>query len=65
MGDTVERFTVEARQDQWGDWYNALIDGRTGDVVFEDGGEPEDQTLTRDFAPLVQLLNQLAREAIF
>lgn len=60
----AERFTIETRDDD-GEEYDVLVDQSTGLVVFEDGGEPEDMTLGRNLAPLVTLINQLAREAIF
>lgn len=39
---------------------NVLLDTQTNRIVYADGGEPEDQTLTRDQAVLVDLLNEVA-----
>jgi hypothetical protein len=41
----------------------AIVDNTTGLVVGSDGGEPEDQTLNRDWSWVVPLLNRLAAEA--
>lgn len=40
--------------------YPWLEDTKTGQAVFTDGGEPEDQTLSRDLDDLVSELNMLA-----
>lgn len=39
-----------------------LIDTQTNTIVGNDGGEPEDQLLLRDWRWVVVLLNELARE---
>jgi hypothetical protein len=35
-----------------------LLDNKTNEIVFCDRMEPEDATLDRDLAPLVELLNR-------
>lgn len=44
---------------EWADYCNALVDTKTGEVLGTDGGEPEDQTLTRDWAWVAAALNRL------
>lgn len=39
-----------------------LVDTKTNEIVFKDGGEPEDASLTRDYRRLVDLLNKVAEE---
>lgn len=39
-----------------------LYDNLKDEIVWADGMEPEDATLTRDLSPLVVLLNQIAEE---
>ena len=63
----MARFTIrEAEEDEDGndydDFFYELFDALTGEVVFRDGGEPEDQTLSRNLRPLVDLLNKVAEE---
>ena len=41
---------------------NVLIDTNTNKIVGFDGGEPEDQTLNRDWSWVVDLLNQIDQE---
>lgn len=59
----MARFTIEYQEaeDRY-DGYYALKDNKTGEIVFEDGGEPEDASLVRTYAPLVRLLNRVAEE---
>ena len=44
----------------YNEWQAVLIDVKTNTIVFEDGGEPEDMTLTRNLYHLVRLLNKVA-----
>jgi hypothetical protein len=54
--ETQPRFIVENSTNKY-----HLRDLKTGQIVFYDGGEPEDQTLIRDLRDLVDLLNKVAR----
>lgn len=42
------------------DWNDYLIDSSTGEIIYKDGGEPEDQTLGRDLSFFVSWMNELA-----
>lgn len=44
------------------EYKNILWDNQWEEVVFIDGGEPEDQTLDRDLSTLVDLLNKVNRD---
>lgn len=52
------RYVVRFREDPW--QCCELVDTVTGSVIADDGGEPEDRNLYRDFAPLVAELNRVA-----
>ena len=52
--------------DEWGDWaYTGFVFRYEGDVPVEyvgcDGGEPEDQTLARNWSWVLDALNREAR----
>lgn len=50
--------------DPWdSDMRSYLVDTKKGEVVWSDGGEPEDQSLGRDLYGLVQLLNEVSNES--
>jgi hypothetical protein len=42
-------------------YWESLLDTKTGQIVYQDGGEPEDMTLGRNLRGLVDLLNRVAR----
>lgn len=50
--------------DMWEAWntVSILVDTKTYEAVGADGGEPEDQTLGRDWKWVVDLLNKVAEE---
>ena len=54
------RYVVRFREDDPWPCYE-LVDTVTGSVLVDDGGEPEDRNLYRDFAPLVAELNRVAQ----
>lgn len=53
------RYVVRFVESDWPCY--ELVDTVTGRVVADDGGGPEDRTLYRDFAPLVDELNRVAQ----
>ncbi len=46
----------------WDDWLSYLIDTESGEIIYREGGEPEDQTLGRDLRFFVDKMNELADE---
>ncbi len=59
--EAVQRGFLEAgRSSDY--WRSVCVDTMLRRVLCWDGGEPEDATLTRDFAPLVDELNRLASQ---
>jgi hypothetical protein len=44
----------------WDDWGDYLIDSKTGEIIYKDGGEPEDMTLGRNLSFFVELANRAA-----
>lgn len=53
----------EAYDYGWGeDWEDYLIDAKTGEIIYKDGGEPEDMTLGRNLSFFVKKMNELADE---
>jgi hypothetical protein len=58
------RFVVEGYQNPFrpDDYCNRLVDTVTGEEVGSDGGEPEDQTLTRDWRWVTEALNHYNQE---
>lgn len=57
----TERFRVEAYDEEWRSGFR-LIDTQTGEEVGRDGGEPEDQSLVRDWAWVPERLNAAESE---
>lgn len=55
----AERFEIRVEEDGYG-YREVVIDHVTGAEYTGGGGEPEDQTLTRDWSWVVPLLNELA-----
>lgn len=53
----MSRFVIEGAEDAAGS-YNVIRDTASGEIVGEDGGQPEDQTLTRDWRWVVDALNE-------
>ena len=45
------------------DYCCGVYDNKTGEVIHWDNGEPEDQTLYRDWSWVVPLLNEVNDEA--
>lgn len=63
----MNRFVIKEDEDEdayddWGNPRDVLLDTKTNRVVYYDGGEPEDMTLTRNLDVFVNLLNELADE---
>jgi len=51
--------------EKWSEWDDdrcSLIRASDGSEIMTDGGEPEDATFTRDYAPVVDELNSLATQ---
>lgn len=48
----------------WNDaeWSYYLVDTKTNEVIYADGGEPEDMTLTRNLGFFVDKMNEVADE---
>lgn len=46
--------------EDWYDWESYLVDTTTDEIIYKDGGEPEDQTLGRDLSFFVDWMNRLA-----
>ena len=44
------------------DFYDVLYDHERHEVIYIDGGEPEDMLLCRDLRPLVDELNRVTQE---
>ena len=63
-GRLMARFVIREgtpdEEDDYDEDFDELFDTLTGEVVFTDGGEPEDQLLCRDLSPLVAKLNEVA-----
>jgi hypothetical protein len=47
--------------DDW-DYSEYVVDTKSNQIVFKDGSEPEDASLSRHYRPLVVLLNRVAEE---
>lgn len=55
--------TVEQEADCFGHRRDEILDTLTGKRYYAGGGEPEDQTISRDWGWVVPLLNELAADA--
>jgi hypothetical protein len=62
-GMPEQRFIVrDDPDDEWHEGCQQLVDTLTGAVYYAGGGEPEDQTIGRDWSWVPVLLNQLAEQ---
>lgn len=53
------RFVIEDREDDWED-YPVVLDTKTGKEYPGGGGEPEDNSIYRDWNWVIGLLNELS-----
>ena len=60
--DMSQRFYIDHHTDEVGDHCYVIMDRTTGDRIGEDGGEPEDQLLVRDWQWVVEALNAVDAE---
>lgn len=62
----ADKAGLNVYKDRWGEWEfeHAVVrveDGCMVEIIGEDGGEPEDNTLTRDWAWIDDALNEAYR----
>ena len=63
-GEVADRYRVEYASDDADDWSQKVVYQEPGgepEEIGSDGGEPEDQTLTRDWSWVVPALNEAFR----
>jgi len=61
--DAAKRFTAPEIESFTGDEYGwVVVDNEKNEIVGCDGGEPEDQTLARDWDWVVPLLNKVVQQ---